>query len=74
MFFRLQMKITCKHVLGLNLGDTKNCPDGAATKFFRGIFEPVAAFIAPIKTQGRVGLHGNFHVYLLHAMTSYILD
>ena len=74
MFFDLSMKLFCKHVLGVKLSDKKLFPDGAATEFFRCIFGPVAAFIAPIETQGRGGLHGHFHVYLLHAMTSYILD
>ena len=74
LFFDMMIKLFLTHVLGVDTSGGRKCPDGVASEYGRGIFGVVQAFLGPIETQGRGGLHTHMHVWILHALTALVLD
>ena len=74
-FFDLMMKLFMKHVLGVDISPSRRrYPDGIASEYGRGAFGVDLAYLWPVETQGRGGLHIHMHVRFVHAMRAYVLD
>jgi hypothetical protein len=71
VLFDEMMRLFFRHILGVDLPRGQGYhsrSDGIASEFGRGIFGVVQAFLAPIETQGRGGLHAHIHVWVLHPL------
>ena len=67
--FNLMMELFLEHVLGVSLpGRTEGVSDGVAASGAPGVFGFVRAYLGPVETQGRGGLHPHMHVWVLHPM------
>ena len=62
IFFDLMLRLFLKHVLGVNIDRLEK--DGVASEYGRGVLGVVLAFLGPIETQGRGGLHAHIHAWL----------
>ena len=76
VLFEIMMELLLKHLFGVDRGPKARYrnQDGAATEYWRGIFGPVQAYHGPIETNGRGGLHGHFHVWLVTPLNGTMLD
>jgi hypothetical protein len=68
------LRINRKQILGVDITTGKKPAHGVASEYGRGIFGVVHAFLAPVETQGRGGLHPHIHVWTLHPMKAHLLD
>ncbi len=72
--FNLMMELFLEHVLGVfPHGQRPGFSDGVAASGAVGAFGLVRAYLGPVETQGRGGLHPHMHVWLLHPVTAYFL-
>ena len=74
IFFDLMLRMFLEHVLGvLPHGSSSHVSDGVAASGAVGAFGCVRAYLGPIETQGRGGLHPHMHVWVLQPMTAAFL-
>ena len=74
MVFDVMLRLFLEHVLGVvPHGQRPPCSDGVASSGAAGIFGFVRAYIGPVETQGRGGLHPHMSVWVLHPITGSFL-
>ena len=72
--FDLMVRLFLEQVVGASVGfSSSKCADGIAANGRGGIFGAVQAYFGPIETQGRGGLHGHIHVWILQPLTGAFL-
>ena len=74
IFFDFMVRLFFKHVLGVDISRCSKCADGVSSEYGRGVFGVVRAFLAPVETQGRGGLHFHMHIWILHPMRALLLE
>ncbi len=72
--FHLMIELFLEHVVGaLPPGHRERVSDGVVASTAPGVFGVARAFMGPVETQGRGGLHPHMHVWVLQPMVGNFL-